>query len=53
MSMETANGTYGSENRSVEEMTRYLNGLKTVHGKRDPDLHGWKAFRSERMGETV
>ena len=26
--METASGTYDSENRSVEEMTRYLNGLK-------------------------
>ena len=28
MSMETVNGTYGSEEQKTEEMTRYLNGLK-------------------------
>ena len=33
MGMETASGTYGSENRSVEEMTRYLNGLKRYREK--------------------
>lgn len=53
MSMETVNGTYGSEEQKTEEMTRYLNGLKRYHGKRDPDLHGWKAFRSERVGKAV
>ena len=36
MSMETASGTYGSENRSVEEMTRYLNGLKRYTEKGIP-----------------
>ena len=36
MGMETASGTYDSENRSVEEMTRYLNGLKRYTGKRNP-----------------
>ena len=34
--METASGTYGSENRSVEEMTRYLNGLKRYTEKGIP-----------------
>ena len=36
MGMETANGTYDSENRSVEEMTRYLNGLKRYTEKGIP-----------------
>lgn len=52
MGMETANGTYDSENRSVEEMTRYLNGLKR-YTEKEPDLYGWKTFRAERMGEAV
>lgn len=34
--METASGTYDSENRSVEEMTRYLNGLKRYTEKGIP-----------------
>lgn len=36
MGMETASGTYDSENRSVEEMTRYLNGLKRYTEKGIP-----------------
>ena len=36
MSMETVNGTYGSEEQKTEEMTRYLNGLKRYTEKGIP-----------------
>lgn len=36
MSMETVNGTYGSEEQKIEEMTRYLNGLKRYTEKGIP-----------------
>lgn len=36
MSMETVNGTYGSEEQKIEEMTRYLNGLKMYTEKGIP-----------------
>ena len=51
MGMETASGTYDSENRSVEEMTRYLNGLKRYTEKRiliymDGKLSGQREWRN-------
>ena len=36
MRMETVNGTYGSEEQKIEEMTRYLNGLKRYTEKGIP-----------------
>ena len=53
--METASGTYDSENRSVEEMTRYLNGLKRYTEKGIPiymdGKHGDE--RSEEKNEKI
>ena len=45
--METASGTYDSENRSVEEMTRYLNGLKRYTEKGIPIYMDGKFVRIE------
>ena len=51
MSMETVNGTYGSEEQKTEEMTRYLNGLKRYTEKgipiyMDGKLSGQREWKS-------
>ena len=54
MGMETASGTYDSENRSVEEMTRYLNGLKRYTEKGLSERSGYHGGeRSEEKNEKI
>ena len=54
MSMETVNGTYGSEEQKTEEMTRYLNGLKRYTEKgipiyMDGKLSGQREIRFDKV----
>ena len=50
MSMETVNGTYGSEEQKTEEMTRYLNGLKRYTEKGIPIYMDGKLFEVREDG---